>query len=97
VFEDQIWEMLDPYGNVYVMHANPDGMPDTVTPTLPQGWHIETRILDEPLVLDPRGKGCRYTLVKDDQDQAYHQYVFDGLEGLSAAVSPECASLFDEN
>jgi len=36
-------------------------------------------------------------LVKDDQDQAYHQYVFDGLEGLSAAVSPECASLLDEN
>lgn len=97
VFEGQIWEMLDPYGNVYVMHANLDGMPDSVTPTLPEGWHIETRILDEPLVLDPRGKGCRYTLVKDDQDQAYHQYVFDGLEGLSAAVSPECASLLDEN
>lgn len=97
VFEGQIWEMHDPYGNVYVMHANPDGQPDTTGPTLPAGWHIETRVLSQPLVLNPRGQSCRYTLIKDDQDQAYHQYVFDGLAGLSAAVSPECAALLDEN
>jgi hypothetical protein len=97
VFTGQIYDMHDPYGNVYVMHANPDGQPDRVTPTLPPGWHIETRTLTEPLVLNPRGKECRYTLVKDDQDQGYHQYVFDGLEGLSQAVSPETAAYLDEN
>jgi hypothetical protein len=89
--------MHDPYGNVYVMHANPDGQPDMVTPSLPAGWSIQTRVLTEPLVLNPRGKECRYTLVKDDQDQGYHQYIFDGLEGLSQAVSPETASYLGEN
>lgn len=97
VFEGQIWEMHDPWGNVYVMHANPDGEPDPDGPTLPEGWHIETRVLDEPLVLNPRGQNCRYTLIKDDQDQAYHQYAFDGLDGLAAAVTPQCAELLDEN
>lgn len=80
VFEGPvIYELSDGQGNLYVMHATATGTPD-LNPTLPEGWTLTERTLDEPLVLLPFGGGdaCYYNIVRDNLVQSYHQYAYAG-------------------
>ncbi|HEX7035334.1 MAG TPA: sulfatase [Pseudomonadales bacterium] len=85
-FRDEIYELADPTGNRFVMHATGAPQPNLAVP-LPPGWTLAKRRLDEPLVIEPHTRtGCEYTLLRDALDQSYHQYVFDGSP-LSIAAS----------
>lgn len=77
VWEDEIYELVDPAGNRYVMQATEVGTPD-LNPTLPEGWTLNLVTLEEPLVLPPHGGGdnCYHNVLKDHLAQTYHQYVF---------------------
>jgi hypothetical protein len=72
-----IYELSDGQGNLYVMHATATGTPD-LNPTLPQGWILTERTIDEPLELLPFGGGttCYYNIVRDNLVQSYHQYAY---------------------
>jgi hypothetical protein len=72
-----IYELSDGQGNLYVMHATDDGVPD-LDPALPPGWTLTERTIDEPLVLLPFGGGdsCYYNVLRDNLVQSYHQYAF---------------------
>lgn len=78
--------LRDGRGNEYVMHATATGEPDLDRPTLPEGWGLEVRTIDEPLELNPRGAGghCYFPILRDDTLQSYHQFRYDG-----PAWSPE--------
>lgn len=77
-FRDEIYELSDPTGNRFVMHATGAPLPTTDVP-LPPGWSLSKKRLRQPLVIEPRtSTGCEYTLVRDALDQSYHQYTFDG-------------------
>lgn len=83
VFEGPIiYEMTDDKANKYVMHATGDGIPKTTEQTLPEGWSVVERTIDEPLVLLPFGGGdeCYYNIVRDNLVQSYHQYVYTDLQ-----------------
>lgn len=79
VFDAEIYDLSDPSGNRYVMHANATGAPD-LSAALPEGWTLERRDLDAPLVVMPFGGGenCYHNILRDDLGQGYHQYVFAG-------------------
>lgn len=67
----------DGNGNSYVMHATATATPDLTNPVLPEGWTLEARALDEPLVIYPRGgEHCYYNIVRDNLVQSYHQFEF---------------------
>ena len=74
-----IYELSDGKGNLYVMHATATGTPD-LTATLPEGWTLTERTIDESLVLLPFGGGedCYYNVVRDNLVQSYHQYAYSG-------------------
>jgi hypothetical protein len=74
-----IYELSDGQGNLYVMHATGTGTPD-LNPTLPTGWTLTERTIDEPLELLPFGGGdtCYYNVVRDNLVQSYHQYAYSG-------------------
>lgn len=74
-----IYELSDGQGNLYVMHATATGTPD-LNPTLPAGWMLTERTIDESLELLPFGGGeaCYYNVVRDNLVQAYHQYAYSG-------------------
>lgn len=76
-FEDEIYELVDPAGNRYVMHATDTGTPD-LNPELPEGWTLSRTTLDEPLEVLPVGGGesCYHNVLRDNLGQGYHQYVF---------------------
>lgn len=77
-FRDAIYELEDPTGNRFVMHATGAPEPNLAVP-LPAGWKLAKRQLEALLVIAPRTpSGCEYTLVRDALDQSYHQYGFDG-------------------
>lgn len=92
-FEGGIFELADPWGNTYVMHASAaadrDAQRTAVAKlSLPDGWAVTERPLAEPLVVAPRIRGgeCHHTVVRDDQDNSYHQLTFSGTQQpLSAA------------
>lgn len=75
-----IYDLTDPDGNRYVMHATATGTPTTAGVQLPAGWQLAARTLSEPLVVDPvgGGTGCYYNIVRDNLAQSYHQYRFAG-------------------
>ncbi len=77
IFTDEIYELVDPAGNRYVMHAIDADTPD-VNPTLPDGWTLARVALSEPLEILPFGGGdnCYHNVVRDHLGQGYHQYVF---------------------
>jgi hypothetical protein len=72
-----IYELSDGQGNLYVMHATDDGVPD-LNAVLPDGWTLTERAIEEPLVLLPFGGGdsCYYNIVRDNLVQSYHQYAY---------------------
>ena len=74
-----IYELRDGTGNFYVMHATATGTPD-LTPTLPDGWTLSERTIEETLELLPFGGGdaCYYNTVRDNLDQGYHQVAYAG-------------------
>lgn len=74
-----IYELSDGQGNLYVMHATGTGTPD-LNVSLPQGWTLTERTIDEPLELLPFGGGdsCYYNVVRDNLVQSYHQYAYAG-------------------
>ncbi len=75
-----IYELSDPAGNRYVMHATATGTPDTTTVQLPNGWQLQAKTISEPLVIEPVGDGddCYYNILRDNLLQSYHQYVYAG-------------------
>lgn len=79
VFTGEAWFLVGPAGELAVMHATEAAQP-TDDVTLPSGWSLERRDLDEPLVLHPFGVGddCFYNIIRDHRVQAYHQIGFAG-------------------
>lgn len=77
IFEDEIYELADPAGNRYVMHATDTGTPD-LNASIPAGWTLARVELDEPLEIMPFGGGdnCFHNVLRDNLGQGYHQYVF---------------------
>ncbi len=73
-----IYELADGNGNLYVMHATADGIPNVEGPQLPAGWTLTEREITEPLVLQPFGGGdsCYYNVIRDNLVQSYHQYAY---------------------
>jgi hypothetical protein len=73
-----IYELSDPAGNRFVMHATATGTPDVTGPQLPLGWQLQALTIAEPLVIEPVGGGanCYYNIVRDKLVQSYHQYVY---------------------
>lgn len=92
-FTDEIYDLTDPYGNRYVMHTTGDDRPATTDVALPDGWTLTVRPIDEPMILQPSGDECSYTILRDNLDQGYHQYGFDGEDELEAQLT-NCAGLF---
>ncbi len=79
VWEDEVYELVDPAGNSYVMQATATGTPD-LNVTLPEGWTVTLVTLEEPLEIPPHGGGdnCYHNVLRDHLGQTYHQYVFAG-------------------
>ncbi len=77
IYTDEIYQLADPAGNLYVMHATETGTPD-LNPALPDGWTMSLVTLDEALVVMPFGGGdnCYHNVLRDNLGQGYHQYVF---------------------
>lgn len=77
IFEDEIYELVDPVGNHYVMHATDTGTPD-LNAAIPDGWTLSKVTLDEPLEILPFGGGdaCYHNVLRDNLGQGYHQYIF---------------------
>lgn len=80
IYEDEIYDLVDPVGNRYVMHATAGDEPDLNAEGLPDGWFIELVELDEPLVILPFGGGdnCFHNVMRDNLGQGFHQYMFVG-------------------
>jgi len=76
-WEDEIYELVDPAGNRYVIQATETGTPD-LNVTLPEGWTLTLVTLEEPLEILPHGGGnnCYHNVLRDHLGQTYHQYVF---------------------
>ena len=77
IFTGEIYDLADPEGNRYVMHATETGTPN-LDVALPDGWTLETVVVDEPLEVLPFGGGddCFHNVLRDNLTQGYHQYVF---------------------
>ena len=77
VFENEIYQMSDDKGNLYVMHATETGTPN-LNVVLPQGFKIKKVKLDEPLIILPFGEkeDCYFNIVGDHLGQGYHQYKY---------------------
>ena len=77
VFNEEIYQLANPAGNLYVMHASVTGAPD-LNPTLPSGWTLNRVPLADPLTVLPFGGGdnCYHNVLRDNLGQGYHQYVF---------------------
>ncbi|MEZ4868306.1 MAG: hypothetical protein R3C14_43660 [Caldilineaceae bacterium] len=77
IYTDEIYQLADPAGNLYVMHATATGTPD-LNPALPDGWTLQRMELDAPLEILPFGGGdnCYHNVLRDNLGQGYHQYVF---------------------
>lgn len=77
IFEDEIYDLVDPAGNRYVMHATAGDTP-ILDPSLPEGWMLSRVDLDEPLEILPFGGGnnCFHNVMRDSIGQGYHQYEF---------------------
>jgi hypothetical protein len=79
IYEDEIYDLVDPAGNRYVMHATAGEAPN-LDPGLPDGWTLSRVELEEPLEIQPFGGGdvCFHNVLRDNVGQGYHQYVFAG-------------------
>lgn len=77
IFEEEIYQMADGKGNLYVMHATETGTPD-LNVVLPQGFTLRKVRLEEPLVIVPFGdkEDCYFNIVGDHLGQGYHQYKY---------------------
>ena len=77
VFENEIYQMADDKGSLYVMHATETGRPD-INVILPQGFTLKKVKLEEPLVIVPFGdkEDCYFNIVGDHLGQGYHQYKY---------------------
>lgn len=75
-----VYELSDPVGNRYVMHATATGTPNTAAVQLPTGWQLQPKTITQPLVIEPvgGGNGCYYNILRDNLLQSYHQYVYAG-------------------
>lgn len=76
-FENEIYQLSDNKGNLYVMHATETGTPNTNV-VLPDGWTLQKVSLKEPLIVMPFGttEDCYFNIVGDHLGQGYHQYQY---------------------
>jgi len=79
VFENEIYQMSDAKGNLYVMHATETGTPN-MDVVLPAGFTLKKIQLAEPLIILPFGdqEDCYFNIVGDHLGQGYHQYEYAG-------------------
>ncbi len=92
-FECDIWELTDAWGNTYVMHSTAakdkaGSVASVKKLSLPVGFSVKEKSLIEPLLVAPRmiDGVCRHTIVRDDQDNSYHQITFNGTKQAPAQV-----------
>jgi hypothetical protein len=76
-FEDEIYQLSDDKGNLYVMHATETGTPN-LDVVLPEGFSLKKVKLDAPLAILPFGdkEDCYFNIVGDHLGQGYHQYKY---------------------
>ena len=79
VFENEIYQLSDGNGNLYVMHATETGTP-SLDVVLPKGFTLKKVKLEKPLVILPFGdkEDCYFNIVGDHLGQGYHQYQYAG-------------------
>lgn len=77
--------LTDEWGNRYVMHAtnaetDAEFEEAVSTVALPPGWSVAAQELTEPLALAPSFSGPDgfYVIIRDNNDNAYHQFSFAG-------------------
>ena len=77
MFEDEVYELVDPADNRFVMRIAETGTVD-LNVALPEGWTLTKVILDEPLEILPLGGGdaCYHNVLRDNLGQGHHQYIF---------------------
>ena len=77
VFENEIYQMSDEIGNLYVMHATETGTPN-MNVVLPEGFKLKKVKLEKPLIILPFGEkeDCYFNIVGDHLGQGYHQYQY---------------------
>ena len=76
-FENEIFQLSDKKGNLYVMHATETATPN-LDVVLPDGYSLKKIALKEPLVIVPFGEkeDCYFNIVGDHLGQGYHQYKY---------------------
>ncbi|NBC34341.1 MAG: hypothetical protein GVY13_16815 [Alphaproteobacteria bacterium] len=77
--------LTDEWGNRYVMHATAAESPEVLATLvadveLPAGWTVAETVLAEPLTITPSDSeaGAFYVIIRDNTDNAYHQFDFSG-------------------
>lgn len=78
-FKDEIYQLSDNKGNLFVMHATETGKP-SLDAVLPDGWTLKRVTLNEPLIVMPFGEkeDCYFNIAGDHLGQGYHQYKYAG-------------------
>jgi hypothetical protein len=87
---DSIYVLTDEWSNVYIMHASGSNTAESLEEAvanvaLPEGWSVESVNITEPLTIYPRmveDGSCYYTIVRDSQDNSYHEV------GCGGSVQP---------
>ena len=95
--ETDAWILTDEWSNTYIMHASGANTTDAVdeaatAAVFPEGWSVEKVPLNGTFTISPRMTSageCYYTIVRDSQDNSYHQY---GCGGTTFATdfNPAC-------
>jgi hypothetical protein len=95
--ETDAWILTDQWKNTYIMHASgantTDGVDAAATAAVfPAGWSVKKVPLNGTFTISPRMTSageCYYTIIRDSQDNSYHQY---GCGGTTFATdfNPAC-------
>ena len=80
--ETNAWILTDEWKNTYIMHASgantTDGVDAAATAAVfPAGWSVASVPLNGTFTISPRMTSageCFYTIIRDSQDNSYHQY-----------------------
>ncbi|KAL4540184.1 hypothetical protein Ndes2437B_g01485 [Nannochloris sp. 'desiccata'] len=80
--ETNAWILTDEWKNTYIMHASGANTTEGVdaaaaAAVFPPGWAVAKVPLNGAFTISPRmtsGGECFYTIIRDSQDNSYHQY-----------------------
>lgn len=88
---DSIYVLTDEWSNTYIMHASGSNTTESLkeaasNAVFPEGWSVESVNITEPLTIYPRmveeDGSCYYTIIRDSQDNSYHEI------GCGGSVQP---------